>query len=361
MNVRRAGKIEDWAAIHALVADAFAYMDGRIDPPSSIHRWSPDRFAAEAQTGVAYIAEGDGALLGCGYGKAAGDAWYIGKIAVAPDARRRGVARAIVRMAEADAKRNGLAALELESRIELTENHQAFAALGFAKTRETAHPGHDRPTSITMRKPVLIGKALADADDATQMAALKTIIRNHLNLMAALNTLRGADLPDPWLVSGAIYCNVWNHLTGRPTDYGVKDYDVFYFDADTGYEAEDRIIKRLTPRFAADPPVEIRNQARVPLWYRQKFGRDYPAVADCKQAIDRFACTTHCVAARLIGPSQTEDDLDIYAPFGLNEIFSFRLTPNLTLENRETHEAKAARQSALWPELTIVPWPEKVI
>lgn len=352
MKVRRAGKAENWAAIHALVADAFAYMDGRIHPPSSIHQWSPDRFAAAAKTGAAYIAEEDGALLGCGFGKATGDAWYIGKVAVTPRVRGKGVARAIVAMAEADAMQRGLAALELESRIELTDNHQTFSALGFSKVEETAHPGHDRPTSIRMRKPLLIGKALADAGDDTQMAALKTIIRNHPNLMTALITLREAGLPDPWLVSGAIYCNVWNHLTGRPADYGVKDYDVFYFDADTSYEAEDRVIKRLTPLFAENPPVEIRNQARVPLWYRARFGSDYPAVANCKEAIDRFACTTHCVAARLIA-----DDLDIYAPFGLNEIFSFRLTPNLTLENRETHEAKAARQSALWPELTVVPWP----
>lgn len=36
----------------------------------------------------------------------------------------------------------------------LVENHEAFAALGFAKVAQSAHPGFDRPTSITMRKPV---------------------------------------------------------------------------------------------------------------------------------------------------------------------------------------------------------------
>lgn len=354
MKVRLAEATEDWEAIHSLVANAFAYMDGQVDPPSSIYRWSPDVFAAEAQSGAAYLAEDQGALVGVGFGKVAGDAYHVGKIAVAPEARGKGVAKAIIAMADADTKLHGLAALELESRIELTENHQTFAALGFAKTGETAHHGYDRPTSITMRKPVLIRDALADASDDQQMTALRTIIRNHPNLMPALETLRGANLPDPWLVSGAIYCNVWNHLTGRPADYGVKDYDVFYWDDDTSYETEDQVIKRLTPLFAADPPVEIRNQARVPLWYREKFERDYPPVANCKEAIDRFACTTHCVGARLI-----DGDLDIYAPFGLNEIFSFRLTPNLTLENRETHEAKAARQSALWSELSVVSWPKE--
>lgn len=358
MIIRRADRQENWAAIRAHVADAFAYMEERIDPPSSIHRWTADTFAAEARQGAAFLAEADDALIGCAFAQTDGDALHIGKLAVAPGHQGKGVARKLISAAEDYARRAGLAALQVQTRIELTENHQAFGALGFAKTAETAHDGHDRPTSITMRKPVRIGAALAGADSAAQMAALKTIIRNHPHLMAALNALRDADLPDPWLVSGAIYCNVWNHLTGRPADYGVKDYDVFYFDPDTSYQAEDRVIQRLTPLFAAAPPVEIRNQARVHLWYRDKFGRDYPAVANCKEAIDRFACTTHCVGARLIDSPQTDGDLDIYAPFGLNEIFSFRLTPNLTLQNRETHEAKAARQSALWPELTVVPWPE---
>ena len=40
------------------------------------------------------------------------------------------------------------------TRIELTENHATFAALGFAKVAETAHPGYKRATSITLRRRV---------------------------------------------------------------------------------------------------------------------------------------------------------------------------------------------------------------
>ncbi|MFN7434077.1 MAG: N-acetyltransferase, partial [Betaproteobacteria bacterium] len=49
----------------------------------------------------------------------------------------------------------GRTALELQTRIELTENHATFAALGFAKVAETAHPGYARPTSITLRRPAV--------------------------------------------------------------------------------------------------------------------------------------------------------------------------------------------------------------
>jgi hypothetical protein len=73
-------------------------------------------------------------------------------------------------------------------------------------------------------------------------------------------------LPD-WLVfSGAVYQPVLNHLTGRPLDYGIKDYDLAYFDASNlSYEAEDAVIHRVKAAF--DEPlrsmVEVRNQARV--------------------------------------------------------------------------------------------------
>ena len=162
MNVRRASVDEDWEAIHRLVSDCFADMDGRIDPPSSIYRWTPATFAAEAQAGAGYLMETGESVIACGFAKVKGDAFYLGKIAVAPPARAQGLARAIINAASDDAKRLGLAALEIETRIELTENHQTFAALGFVKIAETAHPGYDRPTSITMRKPIVIGHALAD-------------------------------------------------------------------------------------------------------------------------------------------------------------------------------------------------------
>ena len=57
-------------------------------------------------------------------------------------------------------------------------------------------------------------------------------------------------LPDAWLVSGCLVQTVWNVLTGRAADYGISDYDVFYFDPDTSWEAEDAVIRKLDARLA---------------------------------------------------------------------------------------------------------------
>lgn len=193
----------------------------------------------------------------------------------------------------------------------------------------------------------------AGADPSTQEQALREIIAQSPYLSSWLTTLGKLELADAWIVSGAIYNQVWNRLTGRPLLHGIKDVDIFYFDPDLSYEAEDRAIQRVSAAFPPDPPVELRNQARVHLWYPQRFGQPYPQLTASHQAIDLFACKTHCIGARL-----TTGGLDLYAPFGLDDIFSFRLTPNPALDNRATHRAKAARQIALWPELIVIDWPE---
>ncbi len=83
----------------------------------------------------------------------------------------------------------------------------------------------------------------------TLEARLETILRQSQPLMQVLRTLRDLDLPDGLVFSGAVYQRVFNHLTGRPLDYGIKDYDVAYFDPDTTYEAEDAVIRRVAAAF----------------------------------------------------------------------------------------------------------------
>jgi hypothetical protein len=101
----------------------------------------------------------------------------------------------------------------------------------------------------------------------------------------ALARARALGLPDWFVVSGALYNSIWNSLTGKPSGYGIKDIDLFYFDAaDLSYEAEDAVIAATAPAFAGLPvPVEIRNQARVHLWFHAKFGRDCPRYTSCEQ------------------------------------------------------------------------------
>jgi len=170
-------------------------------------------------------------------------------------------------------------------------------------------------------------------------------------LLRVLAVARRLCLPD-WLVfSGAVYQPVLNHLTGRPLDYGIKDYDLAYFVAsDLSYEAEDAVIRRVSAAF--DEPlrstVQVRNQARVHLWFETKFGEQYPPLSCTAEALKRFASATFAIGVRL----EPNDRLHIEAPFGLADLFALRLVPNPL--RKTVHFVRAsANVRRRWPELVI--------
>jgi hypothetical protein len=183
-------------------------------------------------------------------------------------------------------------------------------------------------------------------------AELEAILRRSAPLILVLRTLARLDLPD-WLVfSGAVYQRVLNHLGGRPLDYGIKDYDVGYFDAaDISYEAEDAVIRRVAAAF--EPPlremVEVRNQARVHVWFEGKFGEPYTPLASSAEALGRFESPMFAVGVRL----GTDDRMTVHAPFGLEDLFARRLRRNPTRPG-PNFERSAGRARARWPEIEVV-------
>ncbi|EHK58762.1 nucleotidyltransferase family protein [Allomesorhizobium alhagi] len=191
-------------------------------------------------------------------------------------------------------------------------------------------------------------------DFEKQRAILIDILKADTLTGSALQRARDFGLADWMIVSGAIYNTVWNSLTGKPSGYGIKDIDLFYFDAsDLSWEAEDVIIKAGEKHFAKLPvAVEIRNQARVHLWYPERFGRQCPAYRSSAHSLGYFASRTHAVGVRLAGIGAFE----VTAPFGLDDIFSFRIVPNRVIDNQATHEEKAARAKHRSPEISVVPW-----
>ena len=192
---------------------------------------------------------------------------------------------------------------------------------------------------------------------ALQRDELERIVRGDVHIMRVLVAARDLDLPQHRLVAGCIYQTVWNVLTGRPPGTGIHDYDLIYFDGgDLSTQSEAAIETRICRQLAALPaPVEVRNQARVHLWFEDHFGIPYPALSCADEAITRYASATHAVGVKLTAGGE----LDVFAPFGLSDIFGLTLRPNYALPNKATHERKALRAKAVWPELTIVPWDER--
>lgn len=180
---------------------------------------------------------------------------------------------------------------------------------------------------------------------------IETVLRNRANKIL-LERLPALGLADAWLVAGSVFQTVWNALTGRAPDYGIRDYDVFYFDTDTSWDAEDAIIRRVASAVSdLGVSVEIRNQARVHLWYRNKFGVAYPPLRHVTEGIDRFLT----VVAQ-IGIRQAQGNHEVYAPRGLDDLLTLTVRPNLCPNfSADFYAAKAAAWKARWPELTVLP------
>ncbi|HEY3889332.1 MAG TPA: nucleotidyltransferase family protein [Caulobacteraceae bacterium] len=169
--------------------------------------------------------------------------------------------------------------------------------------------------------------------------------------MTVLEIARELDMPDWLLTSGAIYQPVLNHLTGRPLEFAIKDYDLAYFDAaDLSYAAEDVVIRRAAAVF--EPPlrdmVEVRNQARVHLWFHDHYGEAYAPLSCSAEALGRFTSPLFAVGVRL----EPDGRLHVEAPFGLDDLFALRLRPN-PMRRTKGFEATAQRASARWPEIRI--------
>jgi hypothetical protein len=180
---------------------------------------------------------------------------------------------------------------------------------------------------------------------------LAAALRNPVNETIAGELFRQA-LPDAWIVAGCLVQTVWNVLTGRPVDYGIDDYDIFYFDPDTSWQAEDAVIRKLQDTFAAHGvKIEVRNQARVHLWYPQKHGVPYPALHSSTQGINRFLTRN-----TQIGIRPTQGGYHVYAPDGFDDVVRMIVRPNRGPNfSAANYDAKTARWKKLWPEITVLP------
>lgn len=173
------------------------------------------------------------------------------------------------------------------------------------------------------------------------------------NNRAILDRLPELGAPDAWLVSGAIFQTVWNCITGREATHGIKDYDIFYFDPDPSWEAEDAVITRADALFAdLGVEIEVRNQGRVHIWYQEKFGTEYPKLSKATDGIDRFLCDCAMIGMR----NARANTYGVYAPKGHADIADMIVRPNrMPNFHPDRYLEKAARWKAVWPEITILP------
>ena len=150
------------------------------------------------------------------------------------------------------------------------------------------------------------------------------------------------------LTAGCLFQTAWNRSSRQPANWGIKDYDVFYFeDRDLSWTSEDAAIRRVDA-LAKDLGirVETRNQARVHLWYRKRFGPGYPKLTSARDGIDRFLIACTCVGIQVSSG-------ELYAPNGLDELERGILRMNPSNPRPDLFRRTARDYQTRWPWLTI--------
>lgn len=186
-----------------------------------------------------------------------------------------------------------------------------------------------------------------------QQATLISMLQTNTELMTVLE--RASRLPiDSWYVgAGGIAQTVWNYYHQFPANHGIKDYDLVYFDPDTSAEAQERVILLANELYKdIHTEVEVCNQARVHLWYKDAFGTDIAANSCTEEGITTWPTTATAIGVRL----NPDKSFTIYAPYGLHDVLGMIVKPNKVKVTEAIYLEKAHRWHTVWPKLTVKPW-----
>ncbi len=192
-----------------------------------------------------------------------------------------------------------------------------------------------------------------------QLLEFERIIRMNSKLMKVLVALDkyskiNPNFKDYYIGAGSVNQTIFNYLSDKEIDYGIKDFDIVYFDSDLSYEAEDKIIKDLTKMLEKDKiEFDIKNEARVHLWYNEKHDNKRDAYTSTEDAISKWGATVTCIGIRL-----ENDKLITFCPYGLSDVFSMTIRPVKTYFTKELYDSRCQRWLKKWPNLNIIPWDE---
>lgn len=192
-----------------------------------------------------------------------------------------------------------------------------------------------------------------NADIEGQANYLRDMLGHTEHLWEILGRSQEIELPYWYLGAGCISQTYWNYKHGFDPSEHVKDVDIAYYDAaDLSESAEHQHEQRIRTLFA-DLPLrfDVKNQARVHLWYEQRFGYPITPYRSVEDAINTWPTT-----ATSVGVRWDRHESRIYAPFGLNDLFGMIVRPNKAQITREIYEVKANRWIKCWSKLTVIPW-----
>ena len=191
-------------------------------------------------------------------------------------------------------------------------------------------------------------------DLQNQISELESILFLNKELYSIIEKASNLDLPNYYIGAGCIAQTIWNFQTGNDLIFGISDIDFVYYDSnDLSFESENATIDKVRSIIMTPGSFEldIKNQARVHLWYKEHFGYDIEPYDSIESAINTWPTT-----ATSIGVRKENNILKVYAPFGLNDLFGMVVRANKAQITEEIYVQKVQKWISKWPTLSITPW-----
>ncbi|GAB5054193.1 nucleotidyltransferase family protein [Pediococcus parvulus] len=186
-----------------------------------------------------------------------------------------------------------------------------------------------------------------------QIKLLNDILMRDQELYNVLRTISKLNLPNSYVGGGSITQSVWNQIFSKDLGFGISDLDIVYFDTDLSEAKENEIRNQLLSELPLKKyNIDVKNEARVHLWYQHRFGQKINPYVSTEDAISTWPTTASSLGVYL----NKQQDIEAFAPYGLNDVFSGIVRPNKKMITESIYMNKAIKWKSKWPELKVVAW-----
>lgn len=173
-------------------------------------------------------------------------------------------------------------------------------------------------------KKELIGK---NQNIKTQIKMFKTIILRNKKLRKLLEILDKSELTNYYVTASCVSKTIFNYYHSYNMDYAIDEYEIIYKDQ----SIKEDYIRRLVGGVDIELKVTSINNLEENL-------EDY--------------INNQKIIALSVGVKMEQGMLNVYAPYGLNDIFSMTIRGNI-LSTSNNYLQEAHELHKIWPQLLI--------
>lgn len=189
-----------------------------------------------------------------------------------------------------------------------------------------------------------------------QLETLITILKKNNELMDVLNYIDSLKLPNYYIAAGSVFQTIWNYYDNNDLNYNIKDIDVIYYDDnDLSVETDIKYYDLINDYCKSKNytyEIDVSNEARMHIWKKENYNIDVEPYINSEDAIDKWIATVHA-----IGITKENNDIKVYAPYGLSDIFSKTIRPIKHKYNtKEIYDKKANNWNSRFDNLNIIEW-----